>query len=178
MIGEFETGGFAPDSGQNIRRVAEQVNGVVVAPGETFILNQFTGPRTAAKGYVEAGVIEQGRPTRGVGGGISQFSTTLYNAEYFAGMADVTHQPHSYYISRYPAGREATVFDGQIDLAFRNDNPTPVRIRTAWTPSTITVSILGQKRYDVSSIANPRTDRVPHPSQSIPIGEPCTRHRA
>ena len=60
-------------------------------------------------------------PDRGIGGGISQFSTTLYNATYFAGLDEVEHKEHSYYISRYPAGREATVFDGVIDLKFRND---------------------------------------------------------
>lgn len=174
VIGQFQTGGFASDSGQNIKRVAEQVNGAVVAPGQTFSLNGFTGPRTAANGYVEAGIIDDGKPARGVGGGISQFSTTLYNAEYFAGMGDVSHQPHSYYIRRYPAGREATVFDGQIDLKFRNDNPTPIRIRTAWSPTTITVQILGQKRYDVVSTPGPRTEPTPHPTRSSPPGQPCT----
>ena len=86
----------------------EQVNGAIVRPGETFSLNGYTGPRTAATGYVDAGIIDHGRPSRGIGGGISQFATTLYNATYFAGMTDVEHKEHSYYISRYPAAREAT----------------------------------------------------------------------
>ena len=139
VIGEFQTNGFATDSGQNIKRVAEQVNGATVKPGDTFSLNDFTGPREAAQGYVEAGIIEDGVPDRGIGGGISQFSTTLYNATYFAGLDEVEHKEHSYYISRYPAGREATVFDGVIDLKFRNDGTTPILIRTLWTPSSIKV---------------------------------------
>ncbi len=73
------------------------------------------------QGYISSGIIQEGRPARAVGGGISQFATTLYNAAYFAGMGDVTHTPHSFYISRYPPGREATVFDGEIELAFSND---------------------------------------------------------
>ncbi|MDQ3900555.1 MAG: VanW family protein, partial [Actinomycetota bacterium] len=98
QVSTFTTGGFAADSGENIRRVAEQVNGAIVRPGETFSLNGYTGPRTAATGYVDAGIIDHGRPSRGIGGGISQFATTLYNATYFAGMTDVEHKEHSYYI--------------------------------------------------------------------------------
>ena len=116
IIGEFTTRGFAADSGMNIRRAAEQINGTIVQPGGTFSLNATTNPRDAAHGYVEAGIIEDGHPARGVGGGVSQVATTLYNASYFAGMTNVEHKEHSFYISRYPAGREATVFDNLIDL--------------------------------------------------------------
>ena len=173
VISEFSTSGFASDSGQNIRRVAEQVDGAVVQPGETFSLNGSTAPRNAANGYVEAGIIEDGRPGRGVGGGVSQFATTLYNASYFAGMVDVEHQEHSYYISRYPAGREATVFEGAIDLRFRNDGRAPVLIQTAWTPSSITVRFLGSKQYDVESITGSRTDYTEPQVQTV-TGEPCS----
>ncbi|HKN56783.1 MAG TPA: VanW family protein, partial [Amycolatopsis sp.] len=146
VVGEFTTGGFAQDSGVNIRTVAQKVNGAIVKPGETFSLNGFTGPRGAAQGYVEAGVIENGAPAREVGGGISQFATTLYNASYFAGMKDAGHREHSYYISRYPAAREATVFQNPsgasvIDLKFTNDGPTGIAIQTSWTPSSITVKL-------------------------------------
>jgi vancomycin resistance protein YoaR len=165
VIGEFSTGGFAVDSGQNIRTVAKKVNGAIVKPGETFSLNGFTGPRTAAQGYVEAGIIKDGAPAREVGGGISQFATTLYNASYFAGMKDAGHKEHSYYISRYPAAREATVFqnpDGSsvIDIKFTNDSPTGVAIQTIWTPSSITVKLWGTKRVNVTSIPGERTDPV------------------
>ncbi|GLZ54988.1 VanW family protein [Actinomycetospora sp. NBRC 106378] len=160
VIGEFQSGGFAADSGQNIKRVAEIVNGATIKPGETFSLNGFTGPRDAGQGFVEAGIIDDGVPGRGIGGGISQFATTLYNASYFAGLQQVEHKEHSYYISRYPAGREATVFEGAIDLKFRNDGDTPVLIRTQWTPASIKVQIYGQKRYDVTSQTGPRTNPV------------------
>jgi vancomycin resistance protein YoaR len=176
VIGEFTTGGFAVDSGQNIRTVAKKVSGAIVKPGETFSLNGFTGPRTAAQGYVEAGIIKDGAPSREVGGGISQFATTLYNASYFAGMKDAGHKEHSYYISRYPAAREATVFqnpDGSsvIDIKFTNDAPTGVAIQTIWTASSITVKIWGTKRYIVESITGARTDPItpvekPGPAQN------------
>lgn len=163
VIGEFSTGGFAQDSGVNIKTVAAKVNGAIVQPGETFSLNGFTGPRTAAQGYVEAGVIENGAPAREVGGGISQFATTLYNAAYFSAMKDAGHKEHSYYISRYPAAREATVFqnpDGSsvIDLKFTNDSETGVAIQTIWTPSSITVKLWGTKKYDVESVTGDRTN--------------------
>jgi vancomycin resistance protein YoaR len=162
VIGEFTTGGFASDSGVNIRTVADEVDGAIVKPGDTFSLNGYTGPRTKAQGYVEAGVIENGVPNREVGGGISQFATTLYNAAYFAAMTDAGHQEHSFYISRYPAAREATVFqnpDGSsvIDLKFTNDSPTGVAIQTVWSPESITVKIWGTKHYEVESVTGERT---------------------
>ncbi|MCP2254582.1 Vancomycin resistance protein YoaR, contains peptidoglycan-binding and VanW domains [Prauserella aidingensis] len=179
VIGEFTTGGFAPDSGVNIRRVAEEVNGAIVKPGETFSLNQHTGPRTKAQGYVEAGIIEDGAPGKAVGGGISQFATTLYNASYFAGMTDAGHQEHSYYISRYPEGREATVFqtpDGAsvIDLAFTNNLPNGVAIQTIWTPNDITIKLWGTKKYDVQSRTGDRTDVVKPKEKKGPEGEECS----
>ncbi|MGH3517001.1 MAG: VanW family protein [Haloechinothrix sp.] len=161
VIGEFSTGGFAQDSGVNIRTVANQVNGAIVKPGDTFSLNGFTGPRTKAQGYVEAGIIQDGVPDRAVGGGISQFATTLYNAAYFAGLKDAGHKEHSYYISRYPVAREATVFQsagGGIDIAFTNDASTGVAIQTSWSPSGVTVKIWGTKRYRVESITGDRTN--------------------
>ena len=172
QISTFTTGGFAADSGQNIRRVAEEVNGAIVRPGETFSLNRYTGPRNAAAGYVEAGIIDHGRPGRGIGGGISQFATTIYNASYYAGMTDIEHKEHSYYISRYPAAREATVFEGAIDVKFRDDSPTGVLIQTAWTPTSITVTFWGTKHVDVESITGPRTDFTEPTTQTV-YGQPC-----
>lgn len=174
VIGEFTTHGFAADSGMNIKRAAAQINGTVVAPGATFSLNAATNPRDAAHGYVEAGIIEDGHPARGIGGGVSQVATTLYNASYFAGMVNVEHREHSFYISRYPAGREATVFDDVIDLKFRNDNPTAIMIQTVWVPGAITVRILGTKRYDVTSTAGPRTNPTDPKTVTLPADQPCT----
>jgi vancomycin resistance protein YoaR len=173
IIGEFTTGGFAPDSGQNIRRAAELVNGTVVQPGEVFSLDAVTGPRTAANGYVEAGVIDKGRASRGIAGGASQVSTTLYNAAYLAGMTLLEHKAHSFYISRYPAGREATIATGAIDNKFRNDNKTPIMIRTRWTPTSVTVQIYGQRQFEVTGEFGPRTNPTQPNEITIPAGEDC-----
>ncbi|ANI38129.1 VanW family protein [Mycolicibacterium vaccae] len=174
VIGEFQTSGFAGDSGVNIKRAAGAIDGIVVAPGETFSLNGATNPRSKANGYVEAGIIMHGRPDRGVGGGVSQVATTLFNAAYFAGMELVEHQEHSYYISRYPAGREATVSGNDIDVKFRNDGPTPVQIQTTWTSSSITVQIFGIKRYEVTSAQSPRSKPTQPQTITIPDGESCS----
>jgi Uncharacterized vancomycin resistance protein len=174
LVSEFTTGGFATDSGRNIKRAAEQINGTVVRPGETFSLNAKTNPRDASNGYVEAGIIEDGHPSRGVGGGVSQVATTLYNAAYFAGLTLLEHKEHSYYISRYPAGREATVFGNVIDLKFRNDTPTAIMIQTAWTPTSITVRMFGTKYYEVTSITGPRTAPTAPKTVTIPAGQPCS----
>jgi len=176
VIGEFTTGGFAPDSGINIRTVAAEVDGAIIKPGETFSLNEYTGPRTADKGYVEAGIIQNGVPGRAVGGGISQFATTLYNAAYFAGLKDAGHKEHSYYISRYPIAREATVFQapggGGIDLKITNDSDTGVAIQTHWTPQSITVKLWGTKRYRVESVTGPKTN-VKQPGTQRVNGSSC-----
>ncbi|MDZ4234550.1 MAG: VanW family protein [Dietzia sp.] len=174
VIGEFQTSGFSSDSGRNIRRAAEQIDGIVVGPGETFSLNAATNPRNAAAGYVEAGIIQNGRPARGVGGGVSQMATTLFNAAYFAGMEDVEHHEHSYYISRYPPAREATVFGDVLDVQFRNDGPTSVQIQTEWTSSSITARLVGIKRYEVTSSTSSRTRPTSPQTLRIPAGEACS----
>lgn len=152
VVGEFSTSGFAAASGHNIKLTAATVNGAIVAPGEIFSLNGYTGPRGTAQGYVESGIILNGHADKAVGGGISQFATTLYNAAYFAGMQDVAHTAHSYYISRYPAGREATVYEGAIDLQFKNTSPYPVRIDTFFGDGSITVKLMGVKTVTVESV--------------------------
>ncbi len=156
-VSSFTTNFTNGASGTNIRVVAEFVDGAVVLPGETFSLNGYTGPRGEDEGYVPAGVINNGEFTQAVGGGISQFATTMFNAVFFAGLEDVYHKPHSYYISRYPAGREATVYYDSIDLQWRNDSPTGIYVQTEWVAGgSITVTFWGTKRYDIESVSSDR----------------------
>jgi vancomycin resistance protein YoaR len=141
----------------NIRRIAEIVDGYVVLPGEVFDLNDYVGPRDEARGFVPAPQILEGEFVNAVGGGVSQFATTLFNGYFFAGLEDVEHTPHSYYISRYPPGREATVSWPKPDLVFRNDSPHGVLIRATSTGTSVTVAMWGTKRYDIRAIEGPRT---------------------
>jgi vancomycin resistance protein YoaR len=146
------------DRNKNIIQVAKEVDGAIVEPGETFSLNGYTGPRGYAEGYVDAPVISDGKLVNAVGGGISQFTTTLFNAAYYAGLEDVFHQPHSYYFSRYPSVIEATIFYPSLDMRFRNDSATSVLIDTAYDDTSVTVTMWGTKRYDVSTEWGPKTD--------------------
>lgn len=127
----------------NIHRIAADVDGTVVAPGARFSLNAVAGERTEAKGYVEAPFIADGKIEPSIGGGVSQFSTTLYNAVFFAGLRIDGHRPHSFFIDRYPAGREATLNFPDIDLTWTNDTDAPVLIRTKTDAGAVTVRLYG-----------------------------------
>lgn len=142
IVGEFTTP-FRPGQQRviNIDRISEITRGALIAPGEQFSLNDFVGPRTREKGFVSAGVIAEGVFTNAVGGGISQFATTLFNAAFFAGLEFVDYQSHSIYISRYPYGREATVSYGEVDLVFENNTPYTLMLWPTTTPSSVTVRI-------------------------------------
>ncbi len=173
VVSEFTTGDFSGPSGTNIRIVADTVDGAVVLPGETFSLNGYTGHRGTPQGYVDSGIIDHGRPAKAVGGGISQFATTLYNAAYFAGLEDVDHTEHNYYISRYPEAREATVFEGAIDLAFRNNTDYGVYIETLWSPSSVTVRMWSTKTRDVESVTGSRSNQTQPEKMTLPEGDNC-----
>jgi vancomycin resistance protein YoaR len=128
----------------NIHTIADAVDQALVLPGETFSINEHVGERTREKGYVEAGAIIAGELVDdNVGGGTSQFATTLYNAVFWGGYEDVEHRPHSYYFSRYPEGIEATMGWRTPDVVFRNNTESAVLIDTRYTNSSITVRFFG-----------------------------------
>jgi vancomycin resistance protein YoaR len=172
----------------NIHLAANVLNNTVVEPGQTFSLNQKLGPRTPEKGYVKAPVILEGGFGEDYGGGISQLTTTLYNAVFFGGYVDVDHSPHHYYISRYPMGREATIVWPYIDLKFRDDTKHGVLIRTSYTDTSITVTFYGDTdgrtvREENRKILHtePTTDRLVACSQATPTDDPndvCASLRA
>lgn len=129
----------------NIQRAAELLDGTIVRPRTAFSLNEALGKRTVENGFVSAPQIFAGRLEDAVGGGISQIATTLYNAAFFAGVKLVAHQPHQFYISRYPMGREATVSWGGPELIFRNDWPAAILMKLTATDSGITVRFYSRK---------------------------------
>ncbi|MDO5736786.1 MAG: VanW family protein [Propionibacteriaceae bacterium] len=130
VIGEFTTKfPHAPYRNTNLGKAASTVNGTVLMPDEIFSLNETLGERTARNGYVDGYVINGGVLVKEPGGGISQSSTTLFNAAFFAGYEDIEHKPHSLYFNRYPAGREATIYYGKLDMRFRNDTKYPAYIQ-------------------------------------------------
>lgn len=141
----------------NIRLMGEAIDGTVIAAGEQFSLNGVAGQRTRARGFVPAPFIADGKVVPSVGGGVSQMSTTMYNAAYFAGLRLDAYQPHSFYIDRYPAGREATVDYNSIELLWTNDTRAPVLVRASTTDTSVTVSLYGDNRgRRVSATASER----------------------
>lgn len=132
----------------NIQTMSDTVNGAIVLPGDEWSINEHVGQRTEAKGYVAAPAIINGEPyccdhPANIGGGVSQFGTTLYNAVFFSCLADIAHKPHSLYFSRYPMGREATLGVPAPDVRFGNNTEFPVVIATAYTATSITVKMYG-----------------------------------
>ncbi len=124
VVSEFTT--YFPHAdyrNTNLGRAAELISGTVLRPGETFSLNDTVGERTAENGFAKGFIISDGVYKEDFGGGVSQVATTTFNAAFFAGLEDVEHKPHSFYIDRYPIGREATVAWGAVDLRFKNDTP-------------------------------------------------------
>lgn len=125
----------------NIHTMADAVRGTLVKPGERFSINDVVGERTAAKGYVAAGAIANGEIVQEIGGGVSQFATTMFNAAFFAGLPIDTYQMHSQYFSRYPFGREATMGFPAPDLVWTNDTPHGILVWTSYTDTSITVTL-------------------------------------
>ncbi|GAA3903762.1 VanW family protein [Amorphoplanes auranticolor] len=170
----YFTGGRKSPRSQNIMTIARAVDGAVVQPGETFSLNKHTGERTYADGYKDAPVIVGGKLEPGVGGGASQFTTTLFNAAYYAGLEDVEHKPHSFYFSRYPAVIESTIFYPTLDLKFKNITPYGILIDTSYTSKSVTVSMWSTKVYDsVKTVRSPRRNITSPPTVYREPGPKC-----
>ncbi|MDQ3500888.1 MAG: VanW family protein [Actinomycetota bacterium] len=124
---------------ENIHLIADAVDGIIVPAGATFSLNETVGERTIEKGYLEDGAIVAGRLEKEIGGGVSQFATTFYNAVFWGGYEDIAHKPHSFYFSRYPLGIEATISWPLPDIQFGNNTGNAILIRTFYTNTSITV---------------------------------------
>lgn len=132
----------------NIRQMADAVNGAIVLPGDEWSINEHIGQRTEVKGYVAAPAIINREPyccdhPANIGGGVSQFGTTLFNAVFFSCLEDVSHRPHSLFFARYPMGREATLGFPEPDVRLRNNTEYPLIIATGYTDTSITVKMYG-----------------------------------
>lgn len=126
---------------QNIQRMADLIRGYVIPPGETLSINETIGRRTRDKGFVGAPVIYSGKMSEDVGGGVSQFATTLFNAAFYGGLEFGEYQSHSLYISRYPYGVEATLSYPHPDLQIVNPTPYGVMVWPTYTSTSITVTL-------------------------------------
>ena len=144
IVGSYTTTyGGTPGRIHNVGLVAELIDGALIAPGSRFSFNQTTGERNAAKGFEEAPVIINGELKTGIGGGVCQVSTTIFNAAFEAGLSIERRTNHALYISHYPVGRDATVNYPDIDLVFSNDTDNWLLIRTFVNAGSLTVNLYG-----------------------------------
>ena len=166
LVAEFTTP-FRPgqDRVRNIARISELTRGVVIEPGQRFSVNGHVGPRTLNNGFVPAAMILDGVFVDSVGGGISQYATTLFNAAFFAGLEFIDYQSHSIYLSRYPYGREATVSFPAPDLVIENNTPYGVMLWPTTADDSITVRL-----YSTPWVLAEQTNQW-----SEPRGTSCTR---
>lgn len=151
---------FAPRL-TNIHRAADLLDETLVLPEKVFSFNDTVGERTPARGFAAGFIINNGQIEVDYGGGVSQLVTTTFNAFFFAGLEIVEHNPHSFYISRYPEGRESTIAWGYKDLRARNDSEQGVFITTGYTNSSVTVTVWGTKRYQIEATKSARYDIRP-----------------
>jgi vancomycin resistance protein YoaR len=166
-VGSYETfyGGDA-NRIHNVQLVAHLVDNKLIAPGATFSFNDTTGERSAAKGFLEAPVIINGEVQTGLGGGVCQVSTTVFNAAYEAGLPITARTNHALYISHYPLGRDATVNYPDTDLKFVNDTAHWLLLRTWVGSSSLTVALYGTPVHRrVETIAQPLRVVAPPPVQ-------------
>jgi vancomycin resistance protein YoaR len=170
LVASYQTFyGGEPNRIHNVQLVAHLVDRHLIAPGQTFSFNGTTGDRSASKGFLEAPVIINGEVTTGLGGGVCQVSTTVFNAAYEAGLPIVERTNHALYISHYPQGRDATVNYPDVDLKFRNDTGGWLLLRTWVGSSSLTVALYGTPTHRrVETETRPLVVTGPAPTKAVP----------
>ena len=141
------------DRTTNLRIACQKINDKVILPGETFSYNKALGERSAATGYKNAKVYENGQVIDGIGGGICQISSTLYNSVLMSNMEIVERRNHQFVTSYTPAGRDATVVYGMTDFKFKNTRTYAVKIKASCSNGIATVSIYGIKEENEYTVS-------------------------
>lgn len=157
----------AVNRSKNVEVAARRINGTVLLPNDVFSYNGVVGARTAANGFFNAPVYENGKSVDGIGGGVCQVSTTLYSAVLYADLEIVKRQNHSMTVGYVPLGQDATVVDGAIDFQFKNNTDTPVRIDATASGGTIKITIVGTPVTGKSVKINHETVSTVPPTEKI-----------
>jgi vancomycin resistance protein YoaR len=188
VVGSYHTTyGGIPSRLHNVALVAKLIDGALIAPGATFSFNGTTGERTVEKGFQEAPVIINGELQTGLGGGVCQVSTTVFNAAYEAGLQIDQRTNHALYISHYPLGRDATVNYPDLDLKFTNDTDKWLLLRTFVGTGSLTVNLYGtpqNRRVETVTaplqvVGAPQLERIKDPtllkgeSEVVEYGQPA-----
>jgi vancomycin resistance protein YoaR len=169
LVGSYTTYyGGDPNRIHNVRLVSDLIDRHTIAPGATFSFNDTTGERNAAKGFLEAPVVINGELQNGIGGGVCQVSTTVFNAAYEAGLPISERHNHALYIDHYPLGRDATVNYPDVDLKFVNDTGHWLMLETIIGSSSLTVRLFGTPvKRRVETTSTPLRKVAPPPVKQI-----------
>jgi len=159
----------------NVHLLGDYLDGTIIKPGQTFSYNERVGPRTIERGFREGQMIFGGVLIPSIGGGVCQTATTIFNAAFEAGLPVKNRINHSFYISHYPVGRDATVSWGGPDLVFENDLDKAILIKVSYTNATFTVSFYGTKqgRKVVSSTSEPTNYTAPKLQYAVDPSAPA-----
>ncbi|WP_188042979.1 VanW family protein [Changpingibacter yushuensis] len=149
------------------------ITNTLVKPDETFSLLDALGEITEARGFTSSGVVANGFNSTALGGGLSQLSTNTFNIGYLAGLVDVEHKPHSKYFSRYPMGREATLWSGQIDMKWQNNTPYGVMIDTWVADGYVHSQLWSTKYWDVTTTTSDPYNQT-SPTTEVNTASDCT----
>ena len=170
VIGEYSTRYSVQEANRsaNLVAAAKALDQKVVKPGETFSFNQTVGPRSAETGYKDAFIIINNQYVQGIGGGVCQVSTTLYNAVLLANLPIVERYPHAVAISYVPLGRDATVNYPNLDLKFKNDTTGLIYIRTKAENGVLTIRLFGKKSDKTVRLENAVEKEMDFQTQTRP----------
>jgi vancomycin resistance protein YoaR len=158
----------------NVHLMADYIDGTIIKPGQTFSFNKTVGPRTPERGFREGQMILGSLLLPAIGGGVCQTATTLFNNVLLLGLPVKERHNHSWYISHYPLGRDATVSWGGPDFSFKNDLDHALLIKTSYTSSTLTFTFYGTKQgRKVELGTGPQTNfSSPQPSYAFDPSAP------
>lgn len=130
----------------NIKISSDKINNTIVLPGEIFSYNKVVGNRTVEAGFKSASVYQDGKVVNGIGGGICQVSTTLYNAVMYANLTIIERKSHLFLPTYISVGRDATVADEYIDFKFINTRKYPIKIISSINNGILDIKIYGKKQ--------------------------------
>jgi vancomycin resistance protein YoaR len=158
----------------NVQLLGRYLDGTILKPGEVFSYNKVMGPRTEERGFREGQMIWNGVLIPSIGGGVCQTATTIFNAAFEAGMPILKRTNHSFYISHYPMGRDATVSWEGSDFVFKNDLDHAILIKAHGDATTFTVTFYGTKqgREVVSSTSTPTSYTQPRVQYAVDPSAP------
>jgi vancomycin resistance protein YoaR len=166
----------------NLTKAANGINGSIILPGKVFSFNQTVGQRTMETGYKDAMVIVNGKFEPGLGGGICQVSSTLYNACLLAGLEITERHNHNLTVAYVPLGQDATVSYGTQDFKFKNNTTSPIYVRAVAGGGYLTVNIYGdtsfKQKIEISNIVDQSTpfETVTLPDQTLQPGQTKVDH--